>query len=358
VVSSLNFYQQGIKEQRTARPSLQDSFLLTANTSGSNLATQRVPNSRIKLREISKNQPNVIKSNSEHEIRLSSNSLKGKYELFLVGNGMNIPLDLSIESSNNHQQGLRIFSNNEPVNPQIIADQHSLLTPENGASGGLRLPNGARVPNDLSHYYRETTDDAYKTLETLLDMSTHDLSDGWYEHSITKGEGFIEEGLYGILESKNSVLIGKLEEIFSRRNADLETGLSDNKTIFHRALAYLGLEIKSGKNQEELPTPLNKRQIENIKNDLALLFLDVDGLAIQNNDQRRDIKKSYREEQIQNNNLQRREDHLEKGVPQGILKLISRRDENNNISSLIIKYNQFNALKTIEPLSIELRKIE
>jgi hypothetical protein len=355
VVSSLNFYQQGVNEQRTARPSLEESFLLTASTSGSNLATERVPNSRTKLQKISKNQPTVIKSNSEQEIKLNSNSLQGKYALFLVGNKINIPLDLSIENSNNHQQGLRIFSNNEPVNPQIIADQDSLSTLKNGASRNLDLPNASRI-TDLSH--SKTTDDPYQTLEALLDMSTHPNSDIWHKHNITKGEGFIEEGLYGILESKNPVLIDKLEEIFSRRNANLEIGLSDNETIFNRALAYLGLEIKNGKNQEELPTPLNRRQIDDIKNDLTLLFLDIDGLSIQNSDQRRDIQKSYRKEHIQNNNLQRREDQLERIVPLGTLKLISRRDESNNITSLIIKYNQFSELQASKPLSIELRKVD
>jgi hypothetical protein len=204
-------------------------------------------------------------------------------------------------------------------------------------------------------------------------MSAHSNSDIWHKHYIAKGEGSIEEGLYGILESRNPKLLEKLEEIFSRCKADLEIDLSDNETIFNRALAYLGLEIKNGKNQEELPMSLNRYQIDNIKHDLTLLFLDIDELLIQNTGQRIDIKKSYIEEQTRNNNLQtrnnnlqtrnnnvqRKEDHLKWTVPLGTLKLISRRDESNNISSLIIKYNQNDTpTKTEIPLSIELRKVD
>jgi hypothetical protein len=358
VVHSLGFYQD-VNERLTAsgRRNLEKSLSLTAdNRSGSNLTTKRPPAPRIQLGVISKDQPTIIKSNSEQEIKLNSNSLQGKYALFLVGNKINIPLDLSIENSNNNQQGLRIFSNNEPVNPQIIADQDSLSTLKNGASRSLRLPNASRI-TDLSHSQR--TDNSHETLEALLDMSAHSNSDIWHKHYIAKGEGSIEEGLYGILESRNPKLLEKLEEIFSRCKADLEIDLSDNETIFNRALAYLGLEIKNGKNQEELPMSLNRYQIDNIKHDLTLLFLDIDELLIQNTGQRIDIKKSYIEEQTRNNNVQRKEDHLKWTVPLGTLKLISRRDESNNISSLIIKYNQNDTpTKTEIPLSIELRKVE
>jgi hypothetical protein len=142
VVRSLNFSQLGVKEKPTASPSIEESLSLAAdNSSRSNLATQRGPEPRrIELTAISKDQPTIIKSNPEHEIRLTSNSLQGKYALFLVGKKLvnnrkiEIPLDLSIENSNNHQQGLRIFSNNEPVNPQIIANQDNLSTLKNGAN--------------------------------------------------------------------------------------------------------------------------------------------------------------------------------------------------------------------------------